>query len=105
MTIHLHDFDGKHSLTLDAGGLAADAAVAAAGHEPNGYFWEGLVRFAWPDIAEYLDFDSEAGMFCAVGSLSDLARLKTEFESVITNPEAVRDIIARAKNLGFEFDD
>ncbi|MGW6605735.1 hypothetical protein [Streptomyces sp. NPDC055036] len=51
MTINLHDFDGEYSLTLDAGGLAADAAVAAAGHEPNGYFWEGLVRFAWPDIS------------------------------------------------------
>ncbi|MET7297254.1 Imm51 family immunity protein [Streptomyces griseoloalbus] len=105
MTIHLHDFDGEHSLTLDAGGLAADAAVVAAGHEPNGYFWEGLVRFAWPDIAEHVDFDSEAGMFCVVGSSSDLARLKTAVESVITSPEAVRDIIARAEASGFEFDD
>ncbi|MFE2216752.1 hypothetical protein ACFW93_33075 [Streptomyces canus] len=26
-------------------------------------------------MAERLDFDSEAGMFCAVGSPSDLARL------------------------------
>ncbi|MGW2633259.1 Imm51 family immunity protein [Streptomyces chattanoogensis] len=75
MTIRLHDFDGEHSLTLDAGGLGADAAVAAAGHEPNGYFWEGLVR------------------------------LKTAVESVIANPEAVRDIIARAETSGFEFDD
>ncbi|MFF2009460.1 Imm51 family immunity protein [Streptomyces sp. NPDC058195] len=105
MTIHLHDFDGEHSLTLDASGLAADAAVVAAGHEPNGYFWEGLVRFAWPDIAEQVDFDSEAGMFCAVGSSSDLARLKMAVESVITSPEAVRDIIARAEASGFEFDD
>ncbi|WP_327129559.1 Imm51 family immunity protein [Streptomyces sp. NBC_01727] len=105
MTINLHDFDGEHSLTLDAGGLAADAAVVAAGHEPNGYFWEGLVRFAWPDIAERLDFDSEAGMFCAVGSSSDLARLKTAVESVITSPEVVRDIISRAETSGFEFDD
>ncbi|MFF9870074.1 Imm51 family immunity protein [Streptomyces sp. NPDC013953] len=105
MTINLYDSDGEHSLTLDAGGLAADAAVAAAGHEPNGYFWEGLVRFAWPDIAERLDFDSEAGMFCAVGSLIDLERLKTAVESVITSPEAVRDIIARAEISGFEFDD
>ncbi|NEA65552.1 Imm51 family immunity protein [Streptomyces sp. SID12488] len=105
MTINLHDFDGEHSLTLDAGGLAADDAVVAAGHEPNGYFWEGLVRFAWPDIAERLDFDSEAGMFCAVGSSSDLARLQTAVESVITNPEVVRDIIARAETAGFEFDD
>ncbi|MFH9728717.1 Imm51 family immunity protein [Streptomyces sp. NPDC017254] len=105
MTINLHDFDGEHSLTLNAGGLAADTAVAAAGHEPNGYFWEGLVRFSWPDIAECLDFDSEAGMFCAVGSPSDLARLKAVVESVITSPEAVRDIIARAEVSGFEFDD
>lgn len=105
MTIRLHDFDGEYSLTFDAGGLAADVAVATAGHEPNGYFWEGLVRFAWPDIAERLDFDSEAGMFCAVGSSSDLARLKTAVESVITSPETVRDIIARAETSGFEFDD
>ncbi|MBC2875566.1 MULTISPECIES: Imm51 family immunity protein [Streptomyces] len=105
MTITLHDLDGEHSLTLDAGGLVADAAVAAAGHEPNGYFWEGLVRFACPDIAERLEFDSEAGMFCAIGSPSDLARLKTAVESVITRPEAVRDIIARARTSGFEFDD
>ncbi|MEU0625358.1 Imm51 family immunity protein [Streptomyces rubiginosohelvolus] len=68
MTIHLHDFDGEHSLTWDVGGLAADAAVVAAGHEPNGYFWEGLVRFASPNIVEHVDFDSKAGMFCAVGS-------------------------------------
>ncbi|MEV0643508.1 Imm51 family immunity protein [Streptomyces sp. NPDC050619] len=105
MTINLHDFEGEHSLTLDAGGLAVDAAVTAAGHEPNGYFWEGLVRFAWPDIAERLDFDSEAGMFCAVGSSSVLTRLKAAVESVITSPEAVRDIIARAEASGFEFDD
>ncbi|MEQ6026011.1 Imm51 family immunity protein [Streptomyces salinarius] len=105
MTIQLHDFDGEHSLMLDAGGLAADAVVVAAGHEPNGYFWEGLVRFAWPDIAEHVNFDSEAGMFCAVDSSSDLARLKTAVESVITSPEAVRDVIARAEASGFEFDD
>lgn len=86
MTIKLHDFDGEHSLTMDVGDLAADAAVVDAEHEPNGYFWEGLVRFAWPDIAGRLDFDSEAGMFCAVGSPSDLALLKTAAESVVRAP-------------------
>ncbi|MEV6198804.1 Imm51 family immunity protein [Streptomyces sp. NPDC051771] len=105
MTINLHDFDGEHSLTLNAGGLAADDAVTAAGHEPNGYFWEGLVQFAWPDITADLDFDSEAGMFCAVGSPSALARLKAALETVITSPETVRDIVARAEASGFEFDD
>jgi hypothetical protein len=104
VTIQLHDFDGERSVTLDVGGLPADAAVADAEHEPNGYFWEGLVQFAWPDIAERLDFDSEAGMFCAVGTSDDLALLKTALESVITSPDAVSDIIARAETSGFEFD-
>lgn len=63
------------------------------------------MRFAWPDIAERLDFDSEAGMFCEAGSPGDLARLKAAVETVITRPEAVRDIIARAEVSGFEFDD
>ncbi|MFF3787760.1 Imm51 family immunity protein [Streptomyces sp. NPDC001933] len=105
MTLTLHDFDGEHSLTLAAGGLAADAAVVAAGHEPNGYFWEGLVQFAWPDLAERLDFDSEGGMFCALGSLSDLTQLKATLEPVISNSSAVREIVARAETAGFEFDD
>ncbi len=63
------------------------------------------MRFAWPDLAGDLDFDSEAGMFCAAGSPSGLARLKTALGAVITSPEAVRDIIARAEASGFAFDD
>lgn len=46
VTITLHDFDGEHSLTLAAGDLVANTAVVATGHEPNGYFWEGLVQVA-----------------------------------------------------------
>lgn len=105
MTLTLHDFDGEHSLTLTAGGLTADAAVVATGHEPNGYFWQGLVRFAWPDVAKRLDFDSEGGMFCALGSPSDLTQLKTALEPVISSPSAVRELVARAERSGFEFDD
>ncbi|MEU2517017.1 Imm51 family immunity protein [Streptomyces syringium] len=105
MTLTLHDIDGEHSLTLAAGDLSADAAVVAAGHEPNGYFWEGLVQFAWPDLAERLDYDSEGGMFCALGSLSDLTQLKAALEPVISNSSAVREIVARAETAGFEFDD
>lgn len=105
MTINLHDFEGEHSLTLTTGDLVADAAVVATGHEPNGYFWEGLVQFAWPDIAERLDFDSEAGMFCALGNSHDLARLKAALEPVISSPSAVGELVARAESSGFEFDD
>ncbi len=105
MTLTLHDFDGEHSLTLTVGDLVADAAVVATGHEPNGYFWDGLVQFAWPDVAERLDFDSEGGMFCALGSSSDLAQLKAALEPVISSPSAVRELVARAERSGFKFDD
>ena len=105
VTITLHDFDGEHSLTLAAGDLVANTAVVATGHEPNGYFWEGLVQVAWPDLAERLDFDSEGGMLCALGALSDLARLKAALEPVISSPGTVREIVARAETAGFEFDD
>ncbi|NJQ01268.1 hypothetical protein [Streptomyces zingiberis] len=63
MPIHRHGVDGERSLTLDAGGLAADATRTAYGHEPNGYVRDGPTRFAWPGVAERLVFDSEAGMF------------------------------------------
>ncbi|MFI9118532.1 hypothetical protein ACIGW0_03840 [Streptomyces bikiniensis] len=44
-------------------------------------------------------------MFCAAGSPGGLARLKKALGAVITSPEAVRDIIARAEASGFAFDD
>ncbi|QTD95930.1 hypothetical protein [Streptomyces cyanogenus] len=36
LAVSLRDRDGEHSLPLDAGGLATDAAAAAAGHERTG---------------------------------------------------------------------
>ncbi|MET9160976.1 hypothetical protein ABZX56_24870 [Streptomyces parvulus] len=63
------------------------------------------MRFAWPNIVDHVDFDSEAGMLSAAGSSSDLARLKAAVESVVTSPEAVLEIIACAEASGFEFDD
>jgi hypothetical protein len=81
VTITLHDSEGKHSMTFDAGDLAADAAVVAAGHEPNGCFREGLVRFAWPDVAEGLDLDSGAGMSRANGNVSDRPSDRSPFRT------------------------
>lgn len=35
---------GKFSLLLHAGTTPVDALVEELGHEPNGYFWEGVSR-------------------------------------------------------------
>jgi hypothetical protein len=37
----LIDLAGSCSLTFECGDRPADVAVFAAGHVPNGYFWEG----------------------------------------------------------------
>jgi hypothetical protein len=52
------DIDGATSLTFYCGELPADAAISAAGHEPNGYFWEGMVQYLSPELAELLELDS-----------------------------------------------
>jgi hypothetical protein len=99
------EVNGEHSLAFDCGDLPADAAVSASGHEPNGYFWEGAVTLLAPELIPGLELDSEAGMFCAVGSRSDLERLQLLIEPVLASPEAVRAVIERAASEGFEFDD
>lgn len=35
---------GEFSLILDAGTTTADDAIEDLGHEPNGYFWEGIAQ-------------------------------------------------------------
>jgi hypothetical protein len=78
-----------------------DAALRQGARRAAG----GLVQFAWPDVAERLSFDSEAGMFCAAGSSDDLTQLRATVEPVISSPSAVQEIVARAEAAGFEFDD
>ena len=101
----IHDFGGEHSLTFYTGELPADPAVQAAGHEPNGYFWDGVAAFAAPDAAARLEMDSEAGMFCARGPLEALQELKAALEPILGDPAAATGLIARAEAAGFEFDD
>ncbi|HEY8455842.1 MAG TPA: Imm51 family immunity protein [Actinopolymorphaceae bacterium] len=101
----IQDIDGEYSLTFACGELPADAAIADAGHEPNGYFWEGIAEFVGGDLFEQLEMDSEAGMFCARGEKDDLVALQSLLEPLLANGDAVRDVIRRAEGAGFVFDD
>ena len=42
---------GEHSLTFYCGELPVDKEIVLAGHEPNGYFWDGVATFLRPDLA------------------------------------------------------
>lgn len=101
---------GKYSLLLNAGTTDVDALVEELGHEPNGYFWEGVARLLVSTQAPALEgrfsYDPEAGMFCAYGQdRSALDELAARMAVVATDPDRLRELIALAAVNGFEFDD
>lgn len=99
------DVDGSISLTFYCGDLPADAAIRAAGHEPNGYFWEGMVQYLSPELAGRMDLDSEAGMFAANGELAALEQLQALIDPYLDDAERVAVTIRQAEASGFQFDD
>jgi hypothetical protein len=58
---------GQFSLLLDAGTTPVDDVIEELGHEPNGYFWEGvapvLVSTEVPALEGRFSYDPEASMF------------------------------------------
>jgi hypothetical protein len=99
------DAGGKPSLRFYCGGLPADEAIDASGHEPNGYFWEGVLAFLDPPLVDSLELDSEAGMFAAYGDGDQLSRVRSHLEPLLSDPEAISALIARAEAAGHDFDD
>jgi hypothetical protein len=63
---------GRLSLMLVAGTTDVDDVIESLGHEPNGYFWEGvaqlLVGTEAPHLQGRFDYDPEGGTFVAHGS-------------------------------------
>ncbi|MBT0767331.1 hypothetical protein KIH74_00245 [Kineosporia sp. J2-2] len=101
---------GHYSLLLTAGDTPSDTAVDEAGHEPNGYFWEGmaewLIRTRVPELDGRLKFDPEGGMFCAYGTDREaLAALGSVMAEVVNAPERIGALIATAEEAGVVFDD
>jgi hypothetical protein len=101
---------GQYSLWLEAGITDVDELIAELGHEPNGYFWEGIVELLLMTEATTLEgrfsVDPEGGAFVAYSqdreALEDLAgRLR----AVVTDGNRLRKLMDFAKSSGFEFDD
>jgi hypothetical protein len=82
-----------------------DAAIAATGHEPNGYFWEGVLRFLDPALADSMELDSEAGMFAAYGNATQCDRVGELLSALLQDIDAINELVARAEAAGHNFDD
>jgi hypothetical protein len=101
---------GEYSLSLEAGTTDVDDLISELGHEPNGYFWEGIVELlvtTEPPILEgrFLP-DPEGSAFYATsndrGALDDLAVL---LRAVAADGSRLRQLMEFAQASGFEFDD
>lgn len=102
---NIHDIDGSISLTFYCGELPADEAVTGAGHEPNGYFWEGMLQYLAPTLVEQVELDSEGGMFAAEGDRGVLEQIRVLIEPYLDDGERVAEVIREAEGSGFQFDD
>ena len=102
---NLLDHGDDFSLSFPCGDLPSDPVVSSAGHEPNGYFWEGVAAFIAPELVAHLDLDSEGGMFSASGSEEDCSALRAKLEPLLANPQEMLRVLQRARSEGFPFDD
>lgn len=95
----------QYDCTFYVGELPVDESIVAAGHEPNGYFWEGMLRYLGPDLAEQIELDSEGGMFAAFGRRRQMKRVQGVLAPYLVDSGLVADTVAAAARAGFEFDD
>lgn len=101
---------GRFSLLLVVGTTQVDELIEELGHEPNGYFWEGvaqlLVRTQAPELNGRFAYDPEAGMFCAYGNdRPALETLGALIAAVATDAARVRELLELAQSTGYQFDD
>lgn len=105
--IHMYDTDPADAyLAIEAGDPPTSALIEELGHEPGGYFWEGVV--AWLTKQGQLpeqNLDPESSMFVARGSVEQLEQLAQALTPYLTDDAAMRELIAAADAAGHDFDD
>jgi len=101
------DSDSWTYLRIDAGTPPTTETIASLGHEPNGYFWDGVVRRLvelnrTPQVEE---MDPEGGVFFARGSREELEVLAVALMPYLTDDDAITSLVREADAAGFDFDD
>ncbi|MBM0124558.1 Imm51 family immunity protein [Pimelobacter simplex] len=94
-----------YDCTFYCGALGADAAIHHEGHEPNGYFLEGLLRYLDPDLAEAVELDSEAGMFSVFGKRRQMKKVQRLLSPYLHDGDRVTTALRAAEAENFQFDD
>ena len=100
------EYEEGVSVCLSVGEYCADVFETRAeeGFLGNGYDWESLaivfLNEKMPEVIEDIEFDSEAGMFCALSSKKEvLKQFILSFKSACEDEKLIKDLFLRAKLL------
>jgi hypothetical protein len=92
--------EGRFSLCLDDFRMPDVPLFHERGLQGGGYTWEAvvdsLVRQRRPDLEPDLAFDSEAGMFVALGSRDTLRAVSKLIQEAIRNPAVLQEAVDAA---------
>ena len=108
--LHLADIEGTSTLfaAMDQTPEQVVEAITEAGHEPNGYFFEGLATYLinLHDLdGAGIEADSDAGMFSLLGNSATLTALHELLLDLLRNPAELTSTIQQAEAAGYKFDD
>ncbi len=92
--------EGRFSLCLDDFKMPDVALFAERGLQGGGYTWEAvadsLLRLRRPDLADQVAWDSEAGMFVAVGNRPNLVLLAKLLQEALAKPDVLKAAVDAA---------
>ncbi|MBP3948022.1 hypothetical protein J5Y21_03810 [Corynebacterium sp. Marseille-P3884] len=102
------DLDGQHSVYIQVVvDSDLDKAVAATGHEANGYFLEGLAEYfkSTGQIDGSVQFDPEGQGIGIYGDPKHVEKVQAVFGEIAEAPAEIAGLIEKAEAAGIEFDD
>lgn len=98
------EYKGTVSVCLNAGEYLQEIfdALADKGFEGSGYDWESLAKVYLaekrPDLVDNINFDSEAGMFCAYSENTEaMQEFIHDFKDACADKELIMDLLSRAE--------
>lgn len=102
------ELEGQHTVYVQVMvDSELDKAIAATGHEANGYFLEGLARYlqSADRIDSSLQLDPEGEGIGIYGEPAHVEKAQATLTKVAESPAEIAKLINKAEKAGIEFDD
>ena len=95
---------GRVSVIFNTGDEFRESIFETSDREGSGYDWEALAKVfiieRAPELKGKIKYDSEAGMFCALGSKKALKEFAYAFRDFCEDKTAMMDLLSRAEFKG-----